>query len=259
MKKENAGGEMDKGPGLHGKVFDPRRSSFQKYCDIYVGRKGIVSFLRYELTILLFGQLPGAVGFFLRKTFYPSLFQKVGRNVIFASNITLRHPHKISLGTNVIIDANCVLDAKGGESSAISVGDNVTIGRNSALICKDGRIKIGSGVNITTYVNIGCGEKGNVEIGNNVEIGSFTHFSGRTYDIGPGDVLPSARGSRSKGVIVEDLVWIGARVTILDGVRIGTKSVIGAGSVVTKEIPPNCVAFGVPARGERKRVDKQEK
>jgi len=177
----------------------------------------------------------------------------VGRNVVFGKNITLRHPHKISLGNNVIIDDNALLDAKGGELSGITIGDNVTIGRNSALICKDSVIKIGSNVNITTYVNIGSGEKGKVEIGDSVEIGSFTHFSGRTYDISDSDALPSAQGAQSKGVIIGNLVWIGAGVIILDGVRIGEKSIIGAGSLVNNEIPAGCVAFGIPARKIKER------
>jgi len=245
--------ESRKGPGLHKKVFDAKKSSIRKYCEMYVGKEGFLPFLRYELLTFLFGPLPGALGLFLRKQFYPLLFKSVGRNVVFGKNITLRHPHKISLGNNIIIDDNALLDAKGGESSGITIRDNVTIGRNSALICKDSVIKIGSNVNITTYVNIGSGEKGKVEIGDNVEIGSFTHFSGRTYDISDSDVLPSAQNTQSKGVIVENLVWIGAGVIILDGVKIGERSIIGAGSLVNNEIPAGCVAFGAPARKIKER------
>lgn len=244
------------GPGLHKKIFDPEKSNFQKYCEMYVGKKGIMAFLFYEFLITLLGPLPGALGLFLRKKYYPILFKSVGKNVIFGKNITLRHPQKISLGNNVIIDDNVLLDAKGGKSSGINIGDNATIGRHSALICKDGSIDIGSSVNITTYVNIGTGKNGHVIIGNNVEIGSFSHFSGWTYDITDSEALPSAAGSKSRGVIVGDLVWIGAGVTILDGVQIGEKSIIGAGSVVIKQISANSVNFGVPAREVRKRVDK---
>jgi acetyltransferase-like isoleucine patch superfamily enzyme len=52
----------------------------------------------------------------------------------------------------------------------------------------------------------------------------------------------------SDPVIIEDYVWIGSKVVILPGVRIGTGAVIGAGSIVTKDIPPRCVAAGNPAR-----------
>ena len=56
------------------------------------------------------------------------------------------------------------------------------------------------------------------------------------------------QGSSQQGVFIEDDVWIGAHVTVTDGVRIGKGSVIGAGAVVTRDIPPYSVAVGVPAR-----------
>jgi len=57
---------------------------------------------------------------------------------------------------------------------------------------------------------------------------------------------------RAEPVIIEDDVWIGAHVTLLPGIRIGEKSIIGAGSVVHKDIPPKSIAAGVPAKVLRK-------
>jgi maltose O-acetyltransferase len=54
--------------------------------------------------------------------------------------------------------------------------------------------------------------------------------------------------TRYKRVVIGQQVWIGANVTILPGVEIGDRAVIGAGAVVTKDIPPRSVAVGVPAR-----------
>lgn len=53
---------------------------------------------------------------------------------------------------------------------------------------------------------------------------------------------------KEEKVVIEDDAWIGANVTILPGVTIGRCSIIGAGSVVTKDIPPNCIAAGVPCK-----------
>jgi len=61
--------QSDKGPGLHKKVFDSKKSSIRKYCEMYVGKEGISPFLRYELLTFLFAPLPGALGLFLRKQF----------------------------------------------------------------------------------------------------------------------------------------------------------------------------------------------
>ncbi len=83
-----------------------------------------------------------------------------------------------------------------------------------------------------------------VQIGDNVRIAPYTvildsDFHDIKDHFSKGAVMP---------VIIEDNVWIATRSTILKGVRIGKGSVIAAGSVVTKDIPPNCVAAGVPAK-----------
>jgi maltose O-acetyltransferase len=62
------------------------------------------------------------------------------------------------------------------------------------------------------------------------------------------DVVRHMELPPSDPVIIEDNVWIGSKVVILPGVRIGSRAVIGAGSIVTKDIPPRCVAAGNPAR-----------
>jgi acetyltransferase-like isoleucine patch superfamily enzyme len=245
--------KMEKGPGLHRKIFDKKKSIFRKYREMYLGDLSLAGIIYYELVILLFTQIPGSLGFFLRKKFFAALFKRAGKGVIFGKNLTIRHPQKISFGSNVIIDDNCLIDAKGETNEGISIGDNVTIGRNSSLVCKNGNIKIGSSVNITTNVNMICGEDGEIRLGNNIDIGSFSHLSGGTYNYSKADMLPSAQGRISKGVVLEDLVWVGAGVVIIDGVTIGEKSMIGAGAVVTKDVPPNSVAVGVPAKVVRER------
>ena len=248
---------MDIGPGLHRKIFDSRKSSLELYQEMFVGKKNLIELLRYEIITTFLSNIPGALGLLLRKTFYRSLFRAVGNNIIFGRNITLRHPHKISIGSNVIIDDNCVLDAKGENNQGIFIGNQVTIGRNSALICKDGDIRIGSNVNITTSVDLIVAPGGIIKIGDNVEIGSFSYFSAGTYNIEKDDKLPSNQGRVSRGIILNDLVWIGAGVMVLDGVTIGGRSIVGAGSVVTKSITERSVAFGVPARVIRKRRGKE--
>lgn len=249
---------MDRGPGLHRKMFDSRRSSLELYQEMFIGKKDLMGLLKYEVITTFLGSVPGAVGLMLRKTFYRGLLKAVGNNVIFGKNITLRHPHKISIGNNVIIDDNCVLDAKGKNNQGISVGNQVTIGRNSTFICKNGDIRIGSNVNITPSVQLVVAPGGKIEISDNVEIGSFSHFSAGTYSMEKNDILPSAQGRISRGIILKDSVMIAAGVIILDGVTIGKSSIIGAGSVVIESIPERSVAFGIPARVIKERGEKRE-
>lgn len=110
--------------------------------------------------------------------------------------------------------------------------------------------EIGRDVSIGDHSGVGkrCLVQNGVTIGNNVMMGpevliyTVNHIFDRT------DIPMIGQGiSEKKPVIIEDDVWIGARVVILPGVRIGTGSVIGACSVVTKDIPQFAVAVGNPA------------
>ena len=112
----------------------------------------------------------------------------------------------------------------------ISFGDNVTINRGcrfyASYFVKDAYIEIGNNVVIAPYV---------------------TFFSaGHDYQLLD---LPDTAAS----IIVEDYVWIGGKTIILPGVRLGKGSIIGAGSVVVRDIPPWSVAVGNPARIIKKR------
>lgn len=245
--------QLEQMPGLHAKMFDERKSNLQKYQDMTVGHGGLLTLLRYEITMLFFSQIPGALGLVLRQIFYTPLFKSVGRNVIFGRNLTVRHPHKISLGDNIIIDDDCLLDAKGTNNEGIHIGNGFTIGRFSSLVCKNGSIKIGNHVNIGTSVKIVVGNGGTITIGNSLDIGSSCHLSGGSYDYSQADVLPSSQRQETKGITIEDMAWVGAGTIILDGTTIGSKSIVGAGSVVNRDVPSKSVAAGVPAKVIRQR------
>src|SRR5215216_6583162 len=82
-------------------LFDERKSKADKYRDLVIGRPGWRPLLAYEFVMLLSSYVPGALGLFLRSKLYPLILGPVGRNVIFGVNVTLRHPHKITIGDNV--------------------------------------------------------------------------------------------------------------------------------------------------------------
>lgn len=245
--------EIKNGPGLHRRLFGDK-SNARLYQEMVVGDRGILALIYYELVILLFGWIPGALGLVTRKIFYRRLFKQVGRNVVFGRNLVLRHPQKIVLGNHVIIDDDCLLDAKGELNTGIETGDYVTIGRFSSLVCKNADIVIGSHVNIGTSVKIIVANKGKIQIGSNLDIGSGSHFSGGSYDYSDPEALPSTQRLATKGIVVEDFTWIGVGAILLDGVHVGARSIVGAGSVVTRDVPANCIAFGVPAEVKRSRA-----
>jgi acetyltransferase-like isoleucine patch superfamily enzyme len=139
--------------------------------------------------------------------------------------------------------------------------------RGRAQFSGCGEVVLGEGVSLNGTVvpiELVTYTSGRIEIGNHtfinygssiaaralVKIGSYCHLGHYTFvmDNDQHDVVTHTELPQSEPVIIEDHVWIGSKAVILPGVRIGSRAVIGAGSIVTKDIPPRCVAAGNPAR-----------
>lgn len=110
----------------------------------------------------------------------------------------------------------------------------------------------GKNVQINDYVHITARKKvvieDNVLIASKVFISDLNHGCYSSDTIFDMNIIPTERKLFSKPVIIHKNVWIGENVSILSGVEIGENSIIGAGSVVTKNIPMNTIAIGNPAR-----------
>jgi acetyltransferase-like isoleucine patch superfamily enzyme len=227
-------------------LFAPGKSSRAKYAELVIGRPGLGALLKYEL-IVMFGQSwPGALGLAVRKTLYPLLLGSCGRNVVFGQNVVLRHPHKIHIGSNVVVDDNCLVDAKGESNRGIRIGDGVFIGRNSILSCKNGDIELADGANVGFNCEVFSASR--VTIGRNVLMAAYTYVIGGDHDFSDPSKTVLEQTRTSAGVTVGDGAWIGAGAKILDGVAIGDGAVIGAGAVVRESVPASAIAVGVPAR-----------
>lgn len=133
---------------------------------------------------------------------------------------------------------NFVFDPDGWYSyETIEVGDDVFIGPGATLQASRSAIRIGRKVMFGPNVTIMGGDH------NTSSVGCFV------YDVTeklPGNDLP---------VVIEDDVWIGSGATILKGVTLGRGCIIAAGAVVTKNVPPYCIAGGVPAKVIARRFD----
>jgi acetyltransferase-like isoleucine patch superfamily enzyme len=239
------------------RLMSSSESGLRKYTSIAVGRPGIVAFLRYELACWLLSPMPGALGLLLRSKFYPGLLGSSGGGIVFGRNVCLRHPGKVRLGRGAIIDDNCVLDAKGELGKGIVIGDGAMLGRNTSLSCKGGEIRIGDNSNIGP--NCMLISESSLSIGQNVLVAGMTYIiAGGNHSIGRTDIPIIRQPMVHKGgVCIEDNCWLGANVTVLDGVTIGRDSVIGAGAVVTESVPEFSIAVGVPARVVKTREGRQ--
>lgn len=149
------------------------------------------------------------------------------------------------LALNVDFDCNDGLVEIGGSSgprfaAAIRVGEQavVTIGKN---------------VSATTKVAMSAAEGTRISIGNDVMIASDVQI--RCDDGHPiFDVRTGRRVNVSRSISIGAHVWLGLRSAVLGGVRIGEGSVVGMGSIVTKDLPNNVIAVGVPAKVVRRDI-----
>jgi acetyltransferase-like isoleucine patch superfamily enzyme len=232
-------------------MFAEGTSSAAKYGHLVVGRPGWWALLKYEF-VISFMTVPGALGLYLRSKLYPLLLKKCGRNVTFGYNVTMRHPHKIEIGDNVVIDDNCLLDAKGQDNTGIRIGSGVFVGRNSILSCKNGDIVIGDHANIGFNCEIFSAS--NVTVGPHSLVAAMCYLIGGGHDYDQVEVPILQQGRCSKGIALAENVWLGAGVKVLDGVSIGAHSIVGAGGVVTRDVPERTVSAGVPAKPVRTRT-----
>ena len=134
------------------------------------------------------------------------------------------------------------------------------VGRNFSTmsgvkIFEPSSVTIGDDVGINIGVIIDPMEGGRIEIGNSIGIGPYCVL--RSADHGFSDPNVTFRKQPHVGgtIVIEDDVWLGSHVVVTRNVRIGRGSVIGAHSVVTKDIPPYSIAMGVPARVVKNRLD----
>lgn len=123
-----------------------------------------------------------------------------------------------------------------------NIADGVTIADPT-------RVSIGSNVSIHEYTFIGA--VGEVTIGDYVMFATGCAIISDSHIFTQRDIPMRKQGTVARPVVIEDDVWLGCKVTVLGGVRIGQGAVIGAGSVVTRDIPAYAVAMGVPCRIKR--------
>jgi lipopolysaccharide O-acetyltransferase len=147
------------------------------------------------------------------------------------------------------------IDVRGKQH--IDIGKQLTTGKYCRLEAypKNNQRKVllfGENVQINDFVHITA--MGLVKIGNNVLIASKVYISDCAHgeynenESTSPEIPPIKRNYDIKLVIIEDNVWIGESVSILPGVCIGKGSIIGANSVVTRNIPPHVIAVGIPAK-----------
>ena len=171
----------------------------------------------------------GRVSFVWRRITVLSRFASCGKNCRLQKPLILRNIKYVHISDDVFISKGARIECfyRYADVSYIphmAIGGGTWIGYNFTCLCTD-----------------------QCEIGQHVLIASNVFISTENHGMNPHQSYQD-QPLISKSVIIGDNCWIGERAMIMPGVRIGEGSIIGAGAVVTKDIPPYSIAVGNPAK-----------
>lgn len=169
------------------------------------------------------------------------LFYNTGTKLILAKTAKIILYDGLHMGYNALIDNGRSTILRLDENTELIVKEKFQVYYGADIICfKNSRLILGGGF-INADVKIRCF--------NSITIGSGVKISHNvTIMDGDGHLLEYEGYIPVKPIVIEDHVWIGTKSTILKGVRIGEGSIVAAGSVVTRDVPPHTLVAGNPAR-----------
>jgi len=226
------------------------RENLYKYMERVTGRRSFSSFICQELIFALFANLPTPLGSVLRRAVYRSLLGKIGSNCFIEEGVRLRIPKKVFLGDRVFIGKNCDLDVEYLDSE-IRINNDVHISRDTIILAGVGKTIINERVSIGAGSFI-YGSSG-IEIGKDSLLADHVRLMAGSHKYKDASKLIRLQGACAKKTIIGQDVWLGSSAIVLGGVTVGDGAVVGAGAVVTKDIPRYTIAGGVPAKVVGKR------
>ncbi len=191
-------------------------------------------------------------GWAIRRRLYQTILAQISKSSYIEEGVEIKGSRNIFLGDNTVILRNGCLNAA-AKNSKVCLGDSVILNKDVEIEAKQGAtVEIGDRTYINRNVWISAGAS--VKIGKDCLIAPYVGIVGTNLGHADPSIPINRQEPTSKGITIGDDCWLGHRVSVLDGVTIGQGCVIGAGAVVTKDIPPYSIAVGVPAKvvGSRK-------
>ncbi|MBD1850080.1 acyltransferase [Cyanobacteria bacterium FACHB-502] len=198
------------------------------------------------LLTAIFGAVPLTLGNKIRRLVYRSLLGQIEEGVNIGTGVQLAGAKGIFFEKKSAVESNSHLNCWGNSKSRIILRSRSRLDQGAHLQALGGCIEIGEMTYIGPYF---CAAgPGDIKIGKYCMIASHASAYANNHIFSDPNALICSQGATCKGIVIEDDCWLGTGVRVLDGVTIGKGSVIGAGAVVTKSIPPYSIAVGVPAK-----------
>lgn len=191
----------------------------------------------------------------VRSTYLATKFERCGQNCQFAVGASYEYANQISLADNVRIARGALLRANSCSAKALQIGNDCSLLEQTALCCNDGSIRLGDRVWLGQQTLVFG--NGGVDIGNDVLIAPHCCINTVSHGFSRTDIPINAQPLSRAPITIEDDVWLGIGVCILQGVTIGKGCIVGAHSLVNKDLPAGSIVHGSPARVVTTRFDKQ--
>lgn len=220
--------------------------NMRRYIRRVTGSSSWGRFVWQGTVLTLLTAFPTVLGSVLRGWAYRFVLGSVGKGCFIEKGVRWQVPCRAFLGRRVMVGQGCFLDA-GALTSRIALKDDVWLSQGCYLIA-------GRGVEINVESRAYVGHRclfyghGGIHVGrdallaNDVQLicGNHTHVRR--------DLPIRAQPTEERPIVIEDDVWLGASAIVLGGVTIGQGSVVAAGAVVTRSLPPYSISRGVPAQ-----------
>jgi acetyltransferase-like isoleucine patch superfamily enzyme len=206
------------------------------------------------VTVMVVGSVVKAI----RGRFRRIGFRRARGLTLMGRRVTLRNKRYISVGRNFI--AEDYAEIQGLSRHGVVFGDKVTVGRFAMVrpssyyggAAGEG-LTVGNDSNIGAYCYIGC--SGHITIGSNVMMSPRVSLYAENHNFADVTATMKSQGVTREPIVIEDDCWIASHSIVLAGVTIGRGSIVAAGSVVTKSVPPYSIVAGSPARVIRSRLE----
>lgn len=170
---------------------------------------------------------------------------------LIGRGVRIANPQLISVGEGFIVEDRA--EIQGLASKGLIFGNNVSIGANARIRPSSYYSReIGQGLEMGDRSSIGpdcyIGCSGGIRIGDNVMLGPGVRLFSENHEIEDPSTAIKDKGVEWQPINIEDDCWLASGVVVTAGVTIGRAAVVAAGAVVTKNVPPNTLVAGVPAR-----------